>query len=593
MSDIIINGITYPSSRRVAFPGSDGKEVIFDLPEEAEAVLNGTSTRPPQTRAVYNAVEDLRQRQTSPYNFKGVKATKSDLPSSGNTVNDTWYVTADKCRYTWTGSAWEQSSLDEGDYEDELGALTLGALQYQGTLAAGTDPGGLTAPGWWAVTAAVMEELAGISSPGIFLNFSTPVGTVQTQQIVTTGGDVLVRLRSGAFSPLNNATAIARRAALVRDSVTPDTVTEIGYYISPPTVTEDFTGIREYALFIHSQTAAGADFVQVFVTAGGRILTRRRGTDEAFTEAYREAVGLMVSSSSTAKTNASDCAGGLIHCFIPAGGGRHLRVSFVHGHWDTWQPGESTAYKSSDHYRLDSGVLGRLQAGAWDPEEMLVVSGAWDGAVYTGYDAGTLAPSGTAFGTFHGWETFTRCIIKVDGATLADLAPGDTLPDLDPAGCRCVEIFYWANLYLPGTSTLAAAIFKRYTITDEGVHAETRYQWAAAGSRAMYNAMGCFSRALTDHAVCDYDHTLYDISDGAETPITTSANNRQGVSWCAEMGTETDALCEIRIEPPAGMYIQNNLSANYNKVYFNRAGQVAAGDVWTAKVDYCFGGRKR
>lgn len=60
---------------------------------------------------------------TTPFNFKG-SCTYANLPSSSNQQNDTWYVTDKKCRYTWTGSAWKQSSMDEGDYEDELSALT-------------------------------------------------------------------------------------------------------------------------------------------------------------------------------------------------------------------------------------------------------------------------------------------------------------------------------------------------------------------------------------------------------------------------------------------------------------------------------------
>ena len=60
---------------------------------------------------------------TTPFNFKG-SCTYANLPSSSNQQNDTWYVTDKKCRYTWTGSAWKQSSMDEGEYEDELSALT-------------------------------------------------------------------------------------------------------------------------------------------------------------------------------------------------------------------------------------------------------------------------------------------------------------------------------------------------------------------------------------------------------------------------------------------------------------------------------------
>lgn len=58
---------------------------------------------------------------TTPFNFKG-SCTFANLPASA-TVNDTWYVTDKKCRYTWNGSTWYQSSLNESDYTDELNGL--------------------------------------------------------------------------------------------------------------------------------------------------------------------------------------------------------------------------------------------------------------------------------------------------------------------------------------------------------------------------------------------------------------------------------------------------------------------------------------
>ena len=74
-------------------------------------------------------IEDLLDEKadytdiTTPFNFKG-SCLYSALPGSGNTVNDTYYVTDKYCRYTWNGTAWKQSSLDEGDYEDMLSAIT-------------------------------------------------------------------------------------------------------------------------------------------------------------------------------------------------------------------------------------------------------------------------------------------------------------------------------------------------------------------------------------------------------------------------------------------------------------------------------------
>lgn len=64
----------------------------------------------------------LKANQTdisSPYNFKG-STTFDSIPRTGNKVNDTYYCTDKKCKYTWNGYGWYQSSLNEGDYENAL-----------------------------------------------------------------------------------------------------------------------------------------------------------------------------------------------------------------------------------------------------------------------------------------------------------------------------------------------------------------------------------------------------------------------------------------------------------------------------------------
>lgn len=70
-----------------------------------------------------NEIRWIKERLTSPFNFLGDKNTISDLPSSGNAQNDTWYVISEKRRYSWTGSAWEPSSMNESDYADELSEI--------------------------------------------------------------------------------------------------------------------------------------------------------------------------------------------------------------------------------------------------------------------------------------------------------------------------------------------------------------------------------------------------------------------------------------------------------------------------------------
>ena len=54
-----------------------------------------------------------------PYKFRG-NCTFASLPTSGNEINDTFYVTDEKCKYSWNGTNWYQSSLNETDYLDEF-----------------------------------------------------------------------------------------------------------------------------------------------------------------------------------------------------------------------------------------------------------------------------------------------------------------------------------------------------------------------------------------------------------------------------------------------------------------------------------------
>lgn len=52
------------------------------------------------------------------FHYKGVKATVSALPSSGNATGDVWHVTADNGEYAWDGSIWQElgSTIDLSGY---------------------------------------------------------------------------------------------------------------------------------------------------------------------------------------------------------------------------------------------------------------------------------------------------------------------------------------------------------------------------------------------------------------------------------------------------------------------------------------------
>lgn len=79
-----------------------------------------------------NKIKKLEHAVSSPYNFKG-SCLYSALPSSAM-VNDTYYCTDKKCRYTWNGSGWYQSSMNESDYADELALISEKYNKYRGTV---------------------------------------------------------------------------------------------------------------------------------------------------------------------------------------------------------------------------------------------------------------------------------------------------------------------------------------------------------------------------------------------------------------------------------------------------------------------------
>ena len=132
MADIVINGVTYPAPKWVAFPGSDGQTVVFALPTEAEAVLNATSERPPMTKAVYAADEAIRQQISSPYKTGDEVANLTALNAITNPeVNEAHYVISEERRYAWTGSRWAIVSMSEADYTRHLAEVARALEAHQ------------------------------------------------------------------------------------------------------------------------------------------------------------------------------------------------------------------------------------------------------------------------------------------------------------------------------------------------------------------------------------------------------------------------------------------------------------------------------
>lgn len=92
------------------------------------------------------SVDDLRTQIASPFTFKGTVATVSSLPSSGNTMNDTYFVEDQNCLYSWNGTAWSQSSYDAEGYAQDLADLKS-AIEYEYVENPPTSQGGFSKNG--------------------------------------------------------------------------------------------------------------------------------------------------------------------------------------------------------------------------------------------------------------------------------------------------------------------------------------------------------------------------------------------------------------------------------------------------------------
>lgn len=73
---------------------------------------------------------DEKTRLASALTYKGVKATTSELPASGNSNGDMWHVTADNGEYFWNGSGWELLGNTTGTTQTDWNQTDSTAADY-------------------------------------------------------------------------------------------------------------------------------------------------------------------------------------------------------------------------------------------------------------------------------------------------------------------------------------------------------------------------------------------------------------------------------------------------------------------------------
>lgn len=132
---------------------------------------------------------------SAPFNFKG-DTTYASLPTSGNAINDTYYCSDKKCRYTWNGEGWYQSSMNEVDYTDELAKMEADLAEVDSKLSSEIADVEETLDNViLAIGTPICEcSLGGIGDSGEELNINS---AVRTTKIEVLKDDIFITLESG------------------------------------------------------------------------------------------------------------------------------------------------------------------------------------------------------------------------------------------------------------------------------------------------------------------------------------------------------------------------------------------------------------
>ena len=145
--------------------------------------------------------------------------------------------------------------------------LQTKSLQYRGSLNTTTvTPDTVTDIGYWLVAASTANTLFGVNGVGIFFNLKSPTNNF-IQLFVKSGGVVYGRYNnSGDFKSFTD---------LFHGNLEdPNTVTSPGFYISPTTITNQYTGVNAVSTFLNVISNGGAVYFQAFILTNGALYTR-------------------------------------------------------------------------------------------------------------------------------------------------------------------------------------------------------------------------------------------------------------------------------------------------------------------------------
>lgn len=235
------------------------------------------------------------------------------------------------------------------------------------------------------------------------------------------------------------------------------------------------------------------------------------------------------------------------YLFLPIGGGKHIRVTYMHdvdlrtaAMENVVRDGQTVkvdSYRDKDIWRLHQGMVGQVVrvAGqyAFQAETELIRNGAWETAIYYEHDVDESEKQGDgqdsessdeessevkmvtdrAVGTFHGYERLSAVSLAVDAIPFSDLTETVSMRKCDLFTAHTVSEIHIRD---HEDQKLADAI-RDIRITGDTVKVTQKLTWAksgtAQGSIRAYLAMGCARRRSGDYDLDTDSDTGVQITD--------------------------------------------------------------------------------
>ena len=455
----------------------------------------------------------------------------------------------------------------------------------------------VTETGYYTMSISVSQALFGVNAYGVFFNFRTDAATIEQLAIFTDGTAKVRYGYTGDFSDINgeilndllNNSIRFKRALTTNDILSGSnrTVTETGYYTMSIAVSDALFGVHAYGVFVNFRTD-GATIEQLAIFTDGTMKVRYGYTEDFRDISPKNYTGkTFYYSTPTLTSGADDSTGGAFAFYLPYGK-KHIRIKLIHATRADYDGEGNPTYHNENVFRLSECMIGNIVNDAFVSERRIWTDGAVEAAYYKNN-------TGSAFGTYHGWEKFKDCVVIIDGDIVGNFTPQNvTVPDISFRECRKIEILYHSDVFqLPvvgvTTETKIIDVFRHYVIDANGIYINQKNTWLVAGNHGMFAGMGNVYRPSVNKGICDYDSVIYDVTEGVENNICGSDNAKDGVSWAMEFSNEYDVSTSIVVYPPCRFYI-NNLTGEANKMYFKYAKNTDVGETWDNEAWYTFGG---